>query len=511
VTSVDARLRSTPERFVVAIAGGALAWWFARIATAWWAALPCAALAIVVLSGRRWAAWLAWGTATLGLVLLAMPNLLSPRPEVVVASIVLVVLYGTLTAVTIALVTSPTFPRHTITLIVWLSVVSALVGRGSPWWTLAALAIIAAAGLLASRRDLPAPARIRRLLPLLTCLVLVVVVAGVLPVSRSPIQGALTTFIQHALFPDEKPLPLAQQPDGKSDAPASSITSIRYTAPMLQLWMRLLERTLVRWAFPLILGLLTLVIGIVVLLFLTRSQISRVLRLLVLPVTIFGAAVAVVLLTSTLQLPRGQALVQLQGQLDQIRSLPRAQQATATAEALHEVLRSAPDSLQITGIVLASVAVLAIIATTVIILSRAAFDARYGFLHSIADVNERKRVAASIRRIASLDDSLLTSDPREAVIALFYMGVAAVQDLGLTLSRGETPGELVMRCRRQSEPAAAELELLAASFYVARYSLRDVTPEQAIGCRNTYRQLVDTIKSGAEPEGSRHSQASAAG
>lgn len=508
---VDTRLRSAPERFAVAIAGGALAWWFARIATAWWATLPCAALAIVVLSGRRWAAWLVWGTATLGLVLLAMPNLLSPRPEVVVTSIVLVVLYSTLTAVTIALVTSPTFPRQTITLIVWLSVVSALVGRGSPWWTLAALAIIAAGGLLAARRDLPAPARVRRLLPLLTCLLLVVVVVGVLPVSRSPIQSALTTFIQHALFPDEKPLPSAQQPAVEPDSPASSMTSVRYTAPMLQLWMRLLERTLVRWAFPLILGLVTLVVGIIVLLFLTRSRFSRVLRLLVVPIAIFGAAVALVVLTSTLQLPRGQALVELHEQLDQIRSLSRAQQATATAEALHEVIRSAPDSLQITGIVLASLAVLGIIATTAIILSRVAFDTRYGFLHSIADVNERKRVAAAIRRIASLDDSLLTSNPREAVIALFYMGVAAVQDLGLTLSRGETPEELVMRCRTQSEPVAAQLELLAATFYVARYSLRDVTPEQAIGCRDTYRRLVDTVKSGTEPGGSRHSQASAVG
>ena len=70
------------------------------------------------------------------------------------------------------------------------------------------------------------------------------------------------------------------------------------------------------------------------------------------------------------------------------------------------------------------------VATVVLILSKAAFETRFGFLRSITDSQERKRVAASIRRMASLDESLLVANPREAVIALFYMGIATLQDLG---------------------------------------------------------------------------------
>ena len=494
MTSMRQRLRSIPERCVVAVAGGALVWWYAHVAVAWWAAAPLAALAVMALTGRRWTAWLVWGLASLGLVLLAAPRLLSPRPEVVVTSLVLVALYTTLSAAVTALVTSPAFPHQTISLIIWLSVASALVGRGSPWWTLAALVGIAAGGLLAARRDLPAPARVRRLLPLIACLVLVAVVAGVLPVSRSPIQSALTMFIQHALFPDETPLPSTQQPAAEQDTPASSTPFVRYAAPMLQLWMRLLEHTLVRWAVPLIAGLLILVFGTIVLLFLTRSPLPKVLRLLALPTAIFGAVVAAVLLTSTLQLPRGQALTQLREQLDQIRGLSRAQQPTATAQALQEIVRSVPDGIQIVGIVLVTLAVLGIIATTVLLLSRVSFETRYGFLHAIPDVKERKRVAAAIRRIASLDDSLLTSNPREAVIALFYMGVAALQDLGLSLLRGETPEELAERTRERSTSAASSLDFLVKAFYRARYSDRDVPPQQAIACRDTYRDLLTAVK-----------------
>lgn len=511
MASTRQRFGSIPERCVIAIAGGTLIWWYARVAVAWWAALPCAALALALLTGRRWTAWLVWGTASLGLVLLAMPRLLSPRPEVVVTSLVLVALYIALTAATTALVTSPTFPHQTISLIIWLSVTSALMGRGAPWWTLAALGTVAAGGLLAARHDLPASARARRLLPLLACLLMVAVVVGALPVSQSPIQGTLTTFIQRALFPDEQPLPSAQQPAADQDTSASSIPFVRYTAPMLQLWMRLLEHTLVRWAVPLIAGLLILLFGTIVLLFLTRSRLSHVLRLLALPAGIFGAVVAVVLLTSTLQLPRGQALTQLYEQLDRIRSLSRAQQPTATAQALEEIVRSVPSRIQIIGIVLVTLAVLAIAVATVLILSRASFDARYGFLHTIPDVKERRRVAATIRRIASLDDSLLTSNPREAVIALFYMSVAALQDLGLLLLRGETPEELAGRTRERSAPAASSLDFLVTAFYHARYSNREVPPRQAIACRDAYRSLLTAVRLEAGNERAVHARTAAVG
>ncbi|MCX6087275.1 MAG: DUF4129 domain-containing protein [Caldiserica bacterium] len=66
----------------------------------------------------------------------------------------------------------------------------------------------------------------------------------------------------------------------------------------------------------------------------------------------------------------------------------------------------------------------------------------------------------------------------EAVIALFYMGAAALLDLPLSLARGETPQELVIRARERSEPIASSLELFVTAFYRARYSDEDIQPQQ---------------------------------
>jgi hypothetical protein len=100
--------------------------------------------------------------------------------------------------------------------------------------------------------------------------------------------------------------------------------------------------------------------------------------------------------------------------------------------------------------------------------------------------------------MASLDESLLIANPREAVIALFYMGVATLQDLPLSLARGETPEELVIRARERSEPVASSLGLLVPAFYRARYSHQDIDSQQAIASRDAYRGLVTAVKTAME-------------
>jgi hypothetical protein len=122
-------------------------------------------------------------------------------------------------------------------------------------------------------------------------------------------------------------------------------------------------------------------------------------------------------------------------------------------------------------------AAVAIVVIVALILSKAVFESRFGFLRSITDSQERRRVAASIRRMASLDEALLVANPREAVIALFYMRVAVLQDLALSLTCGETPEELVIWARERSEPVASFLDLLVAASYRARYSDQDVQPQ----------------------------------
>jgi hypothetical protein len=150
--------------------------------------------------------------------------------------------------------------------------------------------------------------------------------------------------------------------------------------------------------------------------------------------------------------------------------------------------------------------VLPIVVIVALILSKAAFENRFGFLRSITNSQERRRVADSIRRMASLDKALLVANPREAVIALFYTGVAALQDLALSLTRGETPEELVIWARQRSEPVASFLDLLVAAFYRARYSNQDVQPQQAITSRDAYRSLVAAVKTKIESKRASHSR-----
>jgi hypothetical protein len=454
------------------------AWWFTHTAVPfWWAALPCVALAFATLSRRAWPTWLAWGAATSGLAALLTLTLHSPRAEIVFASIALAVVFAGLTAATCALVTSRAFPRQTASLIVWMAVVAALTGQGPPWIALVALAVLAAVGLLANRQEVPHGNGLRPLVPLLVSLFLLVVIVSASPVARSPAQGPLATFVQHALFPQAPAPQQPEQPDQIPEGPQSSGNPFRYVAPLLRLWLHGLERTLLPWAVPLVLALLTLVLGLIILMLLTRSPICHVLRMLMPPLLILGTAVLAAVLVSGLRLPRGPALAKLYEQLGRIGELARAEQPAAIDQALRQATLPVPAWLQVLGIVVASMTAVAVVLIVVLILSKAAFETRFGFLRSITDPRERRRVAASIRRIASLDEALLVANPREAVIALFYMGIAALQDLDLSLTRGETPEELVMRVREQSEPVASFLDLLVTAFYLARYSDQDVQPQ----------------------------------
>jgi hypothetical protein len=503
-------LQHLPERFAVAAMAGVLAWWFAHTAVPlWWAGLPCVALAFAVLSRRIWPTWLTWGAAIGELVVLLTLTFRSLRFEMVFASIALTVVFAGLTAATCSLVTSRGFPRQTASLIVWLAIAAALTGQGSPWIAPAGLAVLAAIGLLANRHETPPGNDLLPLLPMLVSLLLLVAIAGVSPVGRSPAQGPLATFVQHVLFPDapatqqpQQPAQPAQIPEG----PQSSGSPVRYVAPLLRLWVRTLELAFLRWGFPLVLALLTLFFGLIVLLLLTRGPVSHILRMLRLPLLILGSAVAVIFLVSGLQLPRGEALVKLYEQLSKIGELARTQQPAATDQALQEAIRTVPSWQQVVGIVFFSAVFVTMVAAVAFILSKAAFDARFGFLLNIADPRERKRVAASIRRMSSLDESLLTANPREAVIALFYMGIAALQDLDLFLARGETPEELLIRVRERSGPVASFFELLVTAFYLAGYSDQDIRPQQALACRDAYRCLVEAVKTENQSKRASHTR-----
>ena len=90
---------------------------------------------------------------------------------------------------------------------------------------------------------------------------------------------------------------------------------------------------------------------------------------------------------------------------------------------------------------------------------------------------------------------------------LAHLGVAALQDLNLSLVRGETLKELVTRASERSEPVASFLDLLVSAFYRARYSDQDVQPRWAIASRDAYRSLVAAVKTEIESKQATHSRA----
>lgn len=507
MTGSRVSLQNVPERLAIAALSGLLAWWFARTAVQlWWAAVPCVALALAVISGRLWVTWLTWGLATTGLAASLALTLRSPRAEVVFASVALAIVFAGLTAGSCALVMSREFPHHTTSLVVWLAIASALTGESETWIVPAALAVLTGIAVVASRQRSAHQAGFRPLVPILAGVILVALIAGVSPVGHSPARGPLAALVEHALAPGI-PVPVPPQQENPATATREAPgTIVHYAAPLFQLWIDTLTRVLLPWAVPMILGLMTLLAGLIMLLLITRSTLSHVLHMLARPLLILGAVVTAALLVSGLQLPRGPALMKLYEQLATISGLAKAQQPAAVGQALHEVTRSVPSWLQLLGAIASSIATLAIMASVALILSKAIFDTRFGFLLNIPDPRERKRVAASIRRVASLDEASLAADPREAVIALFYMGVAALHDINIILARGETPEELVLRTREQSEIVSRYLDLLATSFYVARYSNEEIDLPRAIASRNAYKGLVAAIKTESEKKHANRAQ-----
>lgn len=513
MTGQSVFINNVPERVAAAAASGLLAWEVTRtVVPFWYAALPCAALTAVLLSKRLSAGWLTWMLGTVSLAIFLGLTLHSPHAEVIFASIILAVIFAALAAATCALVTSSGFPRQTASLVVWLAIAAALTGEPEGWIMPAMLAVLAGIGCIASRHSLrqehslppsmsfPCEGCIRRLIPILVGLAILALIAGTSSVERSPVQGPLAALVHHALVPSTPVSSPPQEPSPATDSKGIAGTLIHYAAPMLQLWIDTLTRLLLPWAVPLVLGLLTLLAGLIMLLLITRSSLSHVLRMLMRPVLLLCGAVLAALAVSGLQLPRGPALAKLYDQLATISGLAKAQQSSAVRQAVSEATRAVPQWLQLLGIIFASVVAVAILVTTLTLLSKAIFDTRFGFLLNIPDIHERKQIAASIRRLASLDESSLAANPREAVIALFYMGVAALQDLNIALGRGETPEEFVFRASGRSELAASYLRVLAQGFYVARYSNQEIGLQRAIVSRDAYKSLLIAVKSQLETE-----------
>ncbi|MEN6388522.1 MAG: hypothetical protein ABFD13_06495, partial [Candidatus Cryosericum sp.] len=277
MTSSRVSFQNVPERLAVAALSGLLAWWFSRTAVHfWWAVVPFAALTLGVVSRHIWVTWLTWGLATTGLTASLVVTLGSSRSEMAFASMALTIVFAALTAGTCALSTSREFPHHTTSLIVWLAIASVVTGEAETWTVPAALAVLAGIAVVASRQRSPDKASIHPLVPILAGLMLIALIAGASPVGHSPIQRPLAALIQDVLAPGTSvPAPRREEIPATTPEESPGVT-VHYVAPLVLLWMDTLTRVLLPWAVPLVLGLMTLLAGLIMLLLITRSTLSHV-------------------------------------------------------------------------------------------------------------------------------------------------------------------------------------------------------------------------------------------
>ncbi len=484
-------------RFGIALIAGGLAWWLTRSVVSWWWTLgPVLVVLAAVVTRRTWVAWCVWHAATIGSIIQLVLRLrtLAKFSSAAVVPIAMTCLFIILSAAICALVLSCEFPRQTTTLLICLAVMNSILHPEPAWIAVAGLALLTSVGILAAAtvRKRPLPETLSRVLPLLAVLIALALAATFLPVSRSPVQNQIAMLFQSSSSPGK---PSSSGTGSKTSSTENSskepIVHSYYTTSILQLWFRVLERSLLPWAVPLVLGPLSIIIGMIVLSMLTHSSAGHILHMLILPLCILGGIVAAAILSSHLKLQNSATLLKLLQQWNSVWRLNHSQ--SLVNQAIKELPQSLPRGLQIGEAIMATVATVAMIVIVSLVLVKTAFELRFSFLHSIADPHERRRVATAIRHIATLDDTVLLDNPREAVIALFYLGVAALQKIGLTLSRGETPAELTRRVQEHCNSAGDPFALLATNFYIARYSEQTVTPEAALSSRASYRELLAAV------------------
>lgn len=125
---------------------------------------------------------------------------------------------------------------------------------------------------------------------------------------------------------------------------------------------------------------------------------------------------------------------------------------------------------------------------------RQAISTQWSRLEGIGRRRDRIIIERTIKRIRGLDDDELMRDPRGTVIAMFYMAANALYPLDLAMVRGETPSELSSRVARQYPDIAEHVDTLGRLFYMARYSMADVSAEQVNLAKTTYQRLLEQLK-----------------
>ncbi|MFZ2412698.1 MAG: DUF4129 domain-containing protein [Candidatus Cryosericum sp.] len=123
------------------------------------------------------------------------------------------------------------------------------------------------------------------------------------------------------------------------------------------------------------------------------------------------------------------------------------------------------------------------------------FEFRHEILLSMLDRSERKKVIRAVRRLVSLDESVLMEDPVTSITALFAMGVETVGTIGPRLRRGETADEFTQRVTVEVPTCSSPMNQLATLFGKARYSRPSVTGEDVLVAKTALQSLRSCVRS----------------
>jgi hypothetical protein len=109
-----------------------------------------------------------------------------------------------------------------------------------------------------------------------------------------------------------------------------------------------------------------------------------------------------------------------------------------------------------------------------------------------ADDVDDEAIAAVLQ--LSLDELLLSDDPRTAIRAAYGTMLDRLAELGLGRAPAETPGQYVHRCLAARRLPEAQVSELLGLFELARFSSRTIEPDHAERARTALRALVAELR-----------------
>lgn len=469
-------------RLIIANTACFLAFWIARLAVPWWLGVAALILLNIALPHRNQRLFrLYHGLETcLIIVYLALTADLHTLQEFF-AILLLTVLFEIYFWFVGNLTLAAESPTHFLRISI-IACCYAVLGNTDPLVATVVLAIMLAASMLSAVTSTDQRAA-RRLLPGFIILLVVFIAAVASPIVQAPTLPRAAVWLLPGT-PASTP-----KPAGTGELPV--------TLPALTLRRVMEEHFWELFGFmyaPLAIMAAVLIAAIIISITVLHNTWSKTIRALIFPVAIVVTALVFAIVYT------GAKTGQIMNGIAQAGRVP-GEDYNDIVEALRQSHILPPQNDEIKATLEMVVATAYWIGASLLLLSIVfsvrdmVFEFRHEVLLSMLERSERRKVVRAVRRLVSLDESLLMEDPVTSITALFAMGVEVIGTIGTRLRRGETASEFTQRVSVEAPLCAGATSQLAALFGKARYSRPSVTGEDVFVARTALQELRACVHS----------------